>query len=200
MGKRERPRGLESTLPFVQRWAPVLEVSEEALTEGIAALLDHLRRVRVLHDASTKLFETMWNSGDKEVQYGYVPTFGGGPKGAKLSRGPSDVPARVTQWIGTRPTQVWNAVASWGVPELEIEAFLQQLWSTLVGLNLLVPVTLTGWKKPLKGGAGTLQIDSGKLVLHPHSGRYRCEKCRRTTVRRGPTGVCMAWRCGGRLS
>lgn len=36
--------------------------------------------------------------------------------------------------------------------------------------------------------------------LHPHSGRYRCERCRRTTIRQGPTGLCMAWRCGGRLA
>jgi len=192
-------RGLDASLPFVKTWAPVLGVSEDALVEGIAALLDHLRRIRVLHD-KTKLFETMWNSGDKEVQYGYVPTFGGGPKGVKLSRAPSDLPARVSQWVGSRPTQVWNAVTSWGVPEQEREDFLEQLWSALGIAGLLVPVTLCGWGKPLKGAAGVRQIDSGKLVLHHHSGRYRCEKCRRTTIRQGPTGLCLAWRCGGRLS
>lgn len=191
--------GLEATLPFVERWAPALGVTPEALAEGVAALLDHLRRVRVLHDASTKLFEVMWNSGDKEVQYGYVPSFGGGPKGVKLSRGPSDLPARVTQWVGSRPTQVWNAVASWGVPEQELESFLDELWDALVAAKLLVPVTLTGWGKPLKGSAGVYQIDSARLTLHAHTGRYRCEKCRRTTIRQGPTGTCLAWRCGGRL-
>ncbi|MCA9645939.1 MAG: hypothetical protein KC492_34850, partial [Myxococcales bacterium] len=143
--------GLDASLPFVKQWAPVLNVTPEALTEGIAALLDHLRRVRVLHDSSTKLFEVMWNSGDKEVQYGYVPSFGGGPKGMKLSRASSDLPARVTQWVGSRPTQVWNAVASWGVPEQDLEAFLEELWLALVDSKLLVPVTLTGWGKPLKG-------------------------------------------------
>ena len=53
--------GLTSELPFVQRWAPVLGVSGEALVEGVAALLDPMRRVRVLHDR-TKLFETLWNA------------------------------------------------------------------------------------------------------------------------------------------
>ena len=191
--------GLSADLPFVQTWAPVLEVEPGALAEGIAALLDHLRRIRVLHDP-TKLFEKMWNSGDKEVQYGYVPTFAGGPKGAKLTRAGDDVPARVTQWVGSRPTQVWNAVLAWGVPELELEAFLTELWDALRRSKLLVPVTLEGWGKPLKGSAGVWQLDSARLTLHPHEGRYRCEKCRRTTVRQGPTGLCMAWRCGGRLT
>lgn len=192
-------RGLTPELSFVTKWAPVLGVTNDALVEGIAALLDHLRRVRLLHDP-TKLFETMWNSGDKEVQYGYVPIFSGGPKGAKLSRGPSDLPGRVMQWIGSRPTQVWNAVASWGVPEHELETFLDELWSALCVQKLLAPVTLTGWDKPLKGSTGVYQLDSNHLTLHPHSGRYRCEKCRRTTIRQGPRGLCMAWRCGGRLT
>lgn len=192
-------RGLSTDLGFVKKWAPVLDVTPDALAEGIAALLDHLRRVRVLRDP-TKLFETMWNSGDKEVQYGYLPAFTGGPRGAKLRRTLSDLPARVTQWVGDRPTQVWNAVASWGVPDHEVEAFLGELWAALFAEKLLVPVTLTGWGRPLNGSAGVCQIDSGKLTLHPHSGRYRCEKCRRTTIRRGPTSACMAWRCGGRLT
>ncbi len=191
--------GLDESLPFVERWAPTLRVTPIALTEGIGALLDHLRRVRVLHDEPTKLFEIMWNSGDKQVQYGYVPTFGGGPKGVKLSRAPSDLSARVTQWVGSRPTQVWSGVAGWGVPERHLEVFLEELWNALVSVALLVPVTLTGWGKPLKGSAGVYQIDSARLTLHAHTGRYRCEKCRRTTIRQGPTALCMAWRCGGRL-
>lgn len=193
-------RGVTAELPFVTKWAPLLGVSEPALAEGIAALLDHLRRIRVLHDEPTKLFETMWNSGDKEVQYGYLPTFPGGPKGAKLRRGAADLPARVSQWVGSRPTQVWNAVAAWGVPDHDLETFLEELWASLCEQKVLVPVTLSGWGKPLKGSAGTVQIDSSKLALDAHSGRYRCEKCRRTTIRQGPTGLCMAWRCGGRLA
>ena len=192
-------KGLAEALSFVNRWAPTLGVTDDALVEGVAALLDHLRRVRVLHDP-TKLFETMWNSGDKEVQYGYVPTFAGGPKGVKLSREPDDLPGRVSQWVGSRPTQIWNAVASWGLKEQDLEAFLDELWQALTDAKVLVPVTLSGWGKALKGSSGVYQIDSGKLILHKHSGRYRCEKCRRTTVRKGPTGLCMAWRCGGRVT
>jgi len=191
-------RGLTPELDFVNRWAPRIGVAEAALLEGIAALLDHLRRVRALGDP-TRLFETMWSSGDKEVQYGYVPAFAGGPKGVKLSRTPADLPGRVTQWVGTRPTQVWNAIASWGVPEQSIEDFLRELWDALCAQGLLVPVVLTGWGKPLKGSVGVYQVDSSRLTLHRHSGRYRCEKCRRTTIRQGPTGLCLAWRCGGRL-
>lgn len=148
-------RGVTTELPFVSKWAAALGVSEEALAEGMAALLDHLRRIRVLHDESTKLFETMWNSGDKEVQYGYVPVFSGGPKGVKLTRGTSDLPARVTQWVGSRPTQVWNAVAAWGVPEQDLESFLEELWTSLCEQKVLVPVMLSGWGRPLKGSAGT---------------------------------------------
>lgn len=193
-------RGLRPELTMVAKWAGKLGVTDEALAEGIAALLDHLRRIRLLHDGTTALFEKMWNSGDKEVQYGYLPTFAGGPKGVKLSRGNLDEASRVTQWIGSRPTQVWNAVSAWGVPERDLEGFLEELWSCLREEKILVPVTLSGWGKPLKGSTGTYQIDSAKLTLHPHSGRYRCERCRRTTVRQGPTGLCMAWRCGGHLA
>lgn len=193
--------GLDERLPFVVDWAGALGVPAADLAEGIAGLLDHLRRTRVLHDGSTRLFERQWNSGDKEVQYGYVPTFAGGPKGVKLTRLGSDHPARATQWVGSRPTQVWNAVAAWGVPADDLEVFLGGLWAALVRAKLLVPVKLTGWrKKTLDGSAGVHQIDSARLTLHPHTGRYRCEKCRRTTIRRGPTGACMAWRCGGRLA
>lgn len=193
-------RGLGSDLEFVKKWAPRLGVAPDALTDGIAALLDHLRRGRLLHDNLSRLFGKQWSSGDREIQYGYMPAFPGGPKGLKLSRGVSDAPARSIQWIGTRPTQVWNAVGAWGVDERELAGFLEEMWLALRHAGLLVPVTLEGWGKPLKGSAGTLQIDGSKLLMHRHTGRFRCEKCRRTTVRRGPTGLCMAWRCGGRVA
>jgi hypothetical protein len=193
-------RGLTASLPFIQKWAPQIGCSPDALLDGVCALLDHTRRVRVLRDESTKLFERLWKRGDKEFQYGYVPNFSGGPRGLKLTRGDDDLAARVAQWVGSRPTQAWNAVALWGVPERALEGFLTELWSALVNAKLLVPTELTGWGKPLKGSAGVYQLDSARLVLRPHQGRYRCEKCRRTTVRQGPKGRCIAWRCGGALS
>jgi hypothetical protein len=193
-------KGLSPEMPFVARWAPRLNTTAEALCEGVAALLDHLRRVRVLRDKETKLFEKLWNRGDKEFQYGYIPNFGGGPRGVKLTRDDGDEPARITQWVGERPTQIWNAVADWGITDHARESFLTELWEALVKAKLLVSVNLTGWGKALKGSHGAHQIDSAKLILEPHRGRYRCEKCRRSTVRQGPTGRCLAWRCGGRLA
>jgi ATP-dependent helicase YprA (DUF1998 family) len=193
-------RGLSEDLPFIQKWAPQLGCSTAALVEGVGALLDHTRRVRVLRDEGTKLFERLWVRGNKEFDFGYVPNFSGGPRGLKLSRGDDDLPARVAQWVGSRPTQAWNAVSLWGVPDRSLEAFLTELWSTLVDAKLLVRTELTGWGKPLKGSAGVYQIESATLVLRLHEGRYRCEKCRRTTVRQGPTGRCLAWRCGGKLA
>jgi replicative superfamily II helicase len=196
--------GLDPAHPVMARWAPRMGTTADALTEGVAALLDHHRRIRVFHDAPTRLFGKVWRDGDKEIQYGYLPASAAGPRGAKLSRLPADSAARVTQWIGTRPTQVWNAVGAFGAGEaFDEEAlgqFLNDLWGMLTQVQLLVPVTLEGWGRPLPGSAGTYQIDSAKLRLAPHQGRYRCQKCRRTTVRQGPASVCLAWRCGGALA
>lgn len=191
--------GVDAKLPFIEKWAPKLKTTTEALAEGVCALLDHMRRTRLLSDSNTKLFERMWISGDKEVQYGYVPALPGGPKGVKLTRTATDLPGRVSQWKGARPTQVWSAVSSWGVEAQEVEDFLDELWAALEEAKLLVGTRFEGWGKPLKGCSGVHQIDAKRLSLHPHTGRYRCEMCRRTTIRRGPTGSCMAWRCAGKL-
>jgi len=192
--------GIEASHEVIVRWAERIHRAPEALREGIAALLDHHRRIRVLHDAPTRLFGKAWRDGDKEIQYGYLPAFSAGPRGAKLSRLPADSPARVTQWLGSRPTQIWNAVGAWGLDEESLERFLQDLWGMLTEIRLLVPVTLEGWGRPLPGSVGTYQVDSAKLRLLPHRGRYRCQKCRRTTIRQGPTSVCLAWRCGGSVA
>ncbi|MDR0966380.1 MAG: DEAD/DEAH box helicase [Myxococcales bacterium] len=192
--------GLDAAHPMIARWADLLHTTPVDLTEGIAALLDHHRRRRVLFDAPTKLFSRVWEDGCKELQNGYVPAFGQMPCGLKRSRQPSDSPSRVTQWIGARPTQVWNAVSAWGFDGEALELFLTELWDMLTRAKLLVPVTLEGWKrKALPGSSGVYQLDSSKLRLSPHRGHYRCQKCRRTTVRHGPTDICLAWRCGGTL-
>ncbi len=192
--------GLDPAHEVVSRWAVRLGQDPAALAEGVAALLDHHRRIRVLHDEPTRIFGKQWRDGDKEIMYGYLPAFTGGPRGAKLTRLPSDKPTRATQWVGERPTQVWNAAATWGVPEDDLEEFLGDVWAMLADARLMVPVALVGWGRPLPGSAGVSQVDSTKLRLVPAKGRWRCEKCRRTTIRRGPTGVCMAWRCGGKVA
>ena len=192
--------GLDAGHDVIAHWAERLGFEPSELAEGVAALLDHMRRIRLLHDAPTRVFGKLWRDGDKEIQYGYLPSFSGGPRGVKLSRLPSDSRDRVTQWIGSRPTQIWNAVLTWRVTELDLEDCLRDLWGMLTSLKLLVPVSLEGWGKPLTGTAGTFQVDASKLRLLPFRGRWRCEKCRRTTIRRGPTSTCLAWRCGGRLA
>ncbi|HOY68954.1 MAG TPA: DEAD/DEAH box helicase [Candidatus Ozemobacteraceae bacterium] len=192
--------GLDENHDLIRRWADKLGCEPARLAEGIAAMLDHLRRIRLVHDEPTKMFETYWNTGDKEIQYGYIPEVPGGPRGMKLTRGAADEPGRVTQWIGARPTQIWNAVSDWGVPENELAAFLEELWAMLAGLGLIVPAKLTGWGKPLSGTAGVYQINSGKLRIMPHRGRFRCVRCRRIALHAGPTGRCLAWHCGGTLA
>jgi len=184
--------------PVVKKWAPVIGVTDADLCEGIEAILDHARRTRLLSD-DTEIFEKVWGQGDKHIQYGYIPILPGGPKGLKLTRGAADQQSRILQWVGTRPTQVWNAVAAWGVPEELVQEFLGELWNELVSKGILKPVSLKYWKGRLPGCAGAYQIDSKKLLLCSNKGRYRCDKCRRTTVRKGATGTCLAWHCGGRL-
>ncbi|MAG33046.1 MAG: helicase, partial [Deltaproteobacteria bacterium] len=192
--------GLSPELPFFTRWAPALGVDAEALVEGVAALLDHHRRTRILYDGQTELFGKKWNSGDKEIQRGYFPAFPGMPKGVLKTRRAENSPGCTMQWIGSRPTQTWNAARAWGVSEDDLRDFLGGLWSTLTSQELLVPARLTGWGRPLNGSAGVYQVNAGKLRLRPHEGRWRCRKCRRVSVRKTPTAICMAWRCGGQLT
>ncbi len=192
--------GLSADLPFFGRWAPVLGGEPEALMEGVAALLDHHRRIRILHDKQTELFGKKWNNGDKEIQRGYFPAFPGMPKGVMKTRRAENNPGCTMQWIGTRPTQVWNAAKTWGVPADSLQTFLEELWSLLTSLDFLVPAQLTGWGRPLDGSAGVYQVNAGKLSLHHHQGRWRCQKCRRVTVRSTPTATCMAWNCGGSVT
>ncbi len=192
--------GLSPALPFITRWASSLGIEPTDLVEGVAALLDHHRRTRILHDAQTELFGIKWNNGDKQIQRGYFPAFSGMPKGVLKTRRAENSKACTLQWIGTRPTQTWNAVKTWGVKETELRDFLDELWTMLTSQKLLVPAQLTGWGRPLNGSAGVYQVNAGKLRLRPHEGRWRCQKCRRVTVRATPTRVCMAWRCGGEVA
>lgn len=191
--------GLTGECDFVRQWAPRLGIQAQDLIEGIGALLDHHRRIRLLHDETTLLFERLWQAGQTEVAYGYIPASSAGPRGVKLERTAGDEPARAAQWIGPRPTQVSAAVSQWSQDPDLVAPFLRALWSHLTLLGILLPVQLKGRYGPLRGAAGVYQVNAAKLVLRPHSGRWRCEKCRRSTVRQPPRGLCLAWRCGGRL-
>ena len=48
----------------------------EDLRDGVASLLDYLRRRRVLHDPEQEIFTKYWMDGDLEVQQGYLPQLG----------------------------------------------------------------------------------------------------------------------------
>src|SRR5690606_40717665 len=73
-------RGVDDEMPFVVKWAPVLGVSGEVLAEGVAALLDHLRRVRLLHAGAAEGVGKMGNRRDEEDKQGCVPDVPGGQR------------------------------------------------------------------------------------------------------------------------
>ncbi len=191
-------KGLGPDSSFVRAWASKLACQPADILDGVEAVLDLMRRRRLIND-KIGVFTRFWSLGDRVVQFGYLPPVPGGPKGLKLTRDEGDDKGRVLQWVGDRPTQMWNVVAAWGIPEDQIEGFLKGLWNELIDRKILKKVVLENFRGPLKGCNGVYQIDSNSLILQSHSGRYRCQKCRRTTVRKGVNDVCMSWRCGGRL-
>ena len=60
--------GLDASLPWIQQRAHDLGISAEHLREGVASVLDYLRRRRALHDPEHELFTKYWKDGDPEVQ------------------------------------------------------------------------------------------------------------------------------------
>ena len=193
--------GLTQTSPFVRQWAQRLRLPQDDLLSGIAAVLDHLRRQRLLHDPSTKIFGRYWQDGDREIQRGYLPNMPG-PKGMKLRSAPDDKPALVSPWLSDRNTLMREIARKWQVADDVIPEFLEGLWQYLIGsgVELLVPVTLVGSKgRPVPHCSGVYQIDSRRLTLEANCGFYRCQRCRRKTLRRTPYDRCLAWQCDGEL-
>ena len=194
-------RGLDSSSRFVQTWARKLGLPPDDLAAGMATLLDHLRRQRLLYDARRAIFSRYWNEGDREVQRGYLPVLPG-PRGMKLRAAAEDDKRYVFQWLGSRNTLVREITKKWGVPEEEIGDFLKELWQHLIdpAVALLIPVTLKGSKdRALPNCSGVYQIDSSKLLLNENHGYYRCKRCRRKIMRRPPNNKCLAWQCDGEL-
>ena len=66
--------GLEDTLPWIQERAHALGISPQRLRDGVASVLDYLRRKRVLHDPEHEIFTKYWMEGDREIQQGYLPS------------------------------------------------------------------------------------------------------------------------------
>jgi len=194
--------GLTQDAPFIGRWAVRLGLEPQALTNGIATLLDQQRRGLHLLDREGHIFSRYWMDGDREIQRGYLPLLRGVPKGLKLQRTGDDDPNRVTQWLGARgDTSAKKAARSIGVQADDVEAFLEELWRTLGDdLGLLVPVTLKGARgNALPRCAGVRQIDGDRLILMASRGRWRCRSCRRPFTRAQPANRCPAWRCDGEL-
>jgi hypothetical protein len=194
--------GLRPTTDFITTWSERIGVEPQRLVDGIAALLDRHRRRLQVWDRGGEIFSRYWADGDREIQRGYLPRMRGVPKGVKLQRSETDDRGRLDQWLsGNRQTLIREAALAWGVAEDQVTEFIEGLWRFLTDdLQLLASVTLKGSRgRALPGCSGARQIDSDRLLIAPHTGRWRCGRCRRTQIRPTPNDACLAWRCDGRL-
>ena len=192
--------GLEASLPWIQEHAHVLAVSPERLRDGIASVLDYLRRRGALYDPEHEIFTKHWMEGDREIQRGYLPGFVR-PVGTKLRRGATEKANYVTQWLSDRgDTTMRQVAAKWGVAREEVERVLESLFDLLIRRRLLVSVRLKGSRgRPLPNLQGVYQVNADRLRLNPNRGVRRCRSCRRKTTRDVPYDRCPAWRCRGIL-
>jgi len=194
-------QGLVPDAPLVADWALRLGVPPGLLADGIASLLDRLRRTLHVLDRHAGIFSRYWQEGDRYIQNGYLPRLPGVPKGLKLRRAGEDDEGRVTQWLSERgDTIVRQVLRKWGWPADRVEGAAADLWRFLVDAGILAPVTLRGANdRALPRCAGTYQIDADLLRLEPHRGVWRCRQCRRIQSRPSPFDRCLAWRCDGTL-
>ena len=192
--------GLDESLPWIQEQAHQLGLSAQPLRDGVASILDYLRRKRVLHDPEYGIFTRYWMDGDKEIQQGYLPNFRS-PTGTKLRRASIEKPELVTQWMSEAGDTTLRQIArKWGAAPDATADLLESLFGVLVERGLLTPVQLKGSRgKPLPNVSGVYQVNADRLRLSPNRGVYRCASCRRTTVRATPHDRCPAWRCDGHL-
>lgn len=193
--------GLEPGLPIVRKWATRLVCTEQALCDGIAALLDAARSRRMVFDPATRIYSKFWMDGEKEVQRGYLPSMRGVPEALVLERDGQHEKSRIKQWFSNYDTTAKQAASAWGVPSDEVQSFLHDVWRLCTAeLELLTPVQLKGARgNNLPGSHGAVQVDIDQLMLAPGRGMYRCQTCRRLHARGNPGMRCMAWRCGGPL-
>ncbi len=189
---------LSPRLPFIVGVSRKLRLSPEAVCDGVATILDYLRRQRALLDPVHKTFSKYWGEGDSEIQNGYLPQMDP-PKGTKLSRDASDNESYVVHWLANSgDTYLKQAIRKWGVDDADLAAFAHELFEFLREKRWLVPVNLVGSRGgALPGQSGLLQIDAAKLELVPGHGVWKCRRCGRRTARRTPRDLCPAWRCSG---
>lgn len=193
-------QGLDATLPWIQSQAHRLSLPAEEFREGIASILDYLRRKRALHDPEHEIFTKYWMDGDREIQQGYLPDFLR-PNATKLRRGVGEKPELVTQWLSNSGnTTIWQIAKKWGAASEDVPELLESLFEFLVERNLLTPVRLKGARgRLLPNVSEVFQVNADLLRLNPNYGVRRCKSCRRTTTRRPPKDHCPAWRCNGIL-
>jgi hypothetical protein len=191
---------LDAALPWIQDAAHTLGLPPEDMRDGVASVLDYLRRKRVLHDPEREVFTRYWMDGDLEIEQGYLPQLGS-PTGTKLRRAPTEKAELVAQWLSERgDTTIRHMARNWGVPADDMEAFLEGMFGFLVNQRLLVPVRLKGSRgNPVPNVSGVYQVDADALRLRQNHGVWRCRDCRRRTTRRTPRQACPAWRCDGEL-
>lgn len=70
------------------------------MRDGVASVLDYLRRRGALLDPEFKVFTKFWMDGSTEVQQGYLPSFIK-PIGLKLRRRPDENSQWVVQWLSS---------------------------------------------------------------------------------------------------
>jgi ATP-dependent helicase YprA (DUF1998 family)/SOS-response transcriptional repressor LexA len=192
--------GLTSSLPFVEKYATQLGVKAERMLDGVASLLDTLRRRRYLFDQYSRIYSRIWEEGDREIQRGYLPLQKDVPKGLKLEHAVGHNDKRIDYLLGKRENSFMAAVRGWGLQKEDVEPFIRELWSLLLELKILAPVDLKDPKgRVIKGTAGSYQLDVERMRLTEHHGLYRCGSCRRAQVRPTPNDRCPAWRCVGKL-
>ncbi len=197
--------GLEASLPWIQENANKLGLPPEELRDGVASLLDYLRRKRVLYDPEREIFTKYWMDGDLEVQQGYLPQMGN-PVGTKLRRTPAEnsnpkAKPLVAQWTSDRgDTTIRQIARKWGVEADDVEVFLEGLYAFLKDKGFLKPVRLKGARgNPLPHVSEVYQLDADRLRLRENHGVWRCRSCRRRSTRRTPHERCPAWRCDGKI-
>ena len=194
-------QNLSASHKWIQEKADELGVPPEDFRDGIACMLDYLRRKRVLHDAEHEIFTHWWDKGDFEIQRGYLPLVGG-PIGTKLEC-ENEKPQQVASWLGRggSNTSITQMVKKWGVKPGAVDDFLKGVFAFLTEeLKLLKPVRLKGARlQPLPNLSGLYQVDADLLTLTPNHGHWKCRSCSRVFTRRVPEKRCPAWRCGGVL-
>jgi len=160
---RVQYRGLDASHAF-NRWSRIAGCAAEELADGVGALLDVLRRGRVLLDRDGRVFSRYWHESHVEVQRGFMPLI-------REARVDSSL---VAQEVMTKPafssgsvrggtTAAMRCAIRWGVTGDSVDVFFTDLWAMLTDQPLLGINNC-----PLRNTMRARQIDADLLLLQPH--------------------------------